>query len=141
MVKNNLLIVVLVICLLFLLFDTYWLWTHKNPLCRRESCINLDATNQKCEADAKTIIEEKVKDRKIELRYSSKCDAGWSRSLVTPGSMLYVEDEKGDKYGYNYVVPDDSIKGKHYGNMGPGSRLKACIQILNGDQLCTKLAS
>jgi hypothetical protein len=109
--------------------------------CHKDSCINLDAKNQKCEADAKTIIEEKFPERKIELRYSAKCDAAWTRAIVPPGSILYVEDVQGKKYGYNYVVPDDDISGPHYGNMGHGRKLKACVQLLGSDHFCTKLAS
>jgi len=115
------------------------------PLCHKESCINLDAREQKCDPDVKTIIEEKFKETKLQLRYSAKCDAAWSKGVVPPNSILYVEDDQGKKYGYYKdskpaLVPDDGIPSPHYGNMGPGKKLKACVQLPDNKHLCTKLA-
>jgi hypothetical protein len=113
----------------------------KKLVCQKESCTNLDARYYKCAADAKTILAEKVNRIDIELRYSRKCDASWSRAIVPPGSRIYVEDTQGKKYGDNYVIPlNDPIKGAHYGNMGPGRSLKACVQIPQNQHYCTKLA-
>ncbi len=114
----------------------------QDPLCKNTSCINLDARNQKCAADAKTILEETINKISIELRYSAKCDASWSRAIVPPGSRIYVEDAQGRKYGDNYRIPlNDPVKGAHYGNMGPGRNLKACVEIHKKQVFCTKIAS
>ncbi|MBD2130091.1 DUF2690 domain-containing protein [Microcoleus sp. ZQ-A2] len=120
--------------------DIYWTLTHQSPLCQKETCINLDARNRKCDAGAITILEEKFKETTIELRYSAKCDAGWARAVVPVGSRLYVKDAQEKKYGNNYVVPMNEIPGKYYGNMGPGRKLKACIQLPDNKHICTKLA-
>jgi len=32
------------------------------------------------------------------------------------------------------------VATEHYGNMGPGRALKACVQLPDGKDLCTKLA-
>jgi Protein of unknown function (DUF2690) len=111
----------------------------KPPLCYQDSCINLDAKNQRCDADVQTIIYEQFQGTKIELRYSAKCDASWVRAGVPPGSMLYLEDDRGKTYGA-YTTLNDGIPSPHYGNMGPGRKLKACVQLPNTKILCTKLA-
>jgi len=113
---------------------------QKKPLCYRNSCANKDANNKGCDYDTERIIEEEFKETKIELRYSAKCDASWSRAIVPPGSLLYVKDSQGNKYGDNYVVPDDKVSGAHYGNMGPGRKLRACVKLPDNRHLCTKLA-
>ncbi|MBD1808864.1 DUF2690 domain-containing protein [Microcoleus sp. FACHB-SPT15] len=115
---------------------------HQDPLCKNTSCMSLDARNQGCAIDAETILEEKINGISIELRYSAKCDASWSRAIVPPGSRIYVEDAQGKKYGDNYrIPPNDPVKGAHYGNMGPGRNLKACIEIPKKQVICTKTAS
>jgi hypothetical protein len=119
----------------------------QQPLCHKNSCMNLDAREKKCDPDVKTIREEKFKETKLQLRYSAKCDAAWSKGVVPPNSILYVEDDKGKKYGYYKLedgkpalVPNDGIPSPHYGNMGPGKKLKACVQLPDNKHLCTKLA-
>lgn len=117
--------------------------SQKKQLCYRESCKNLDANNQKCDVprwNVQTLIKEEFKETTIELRYSAKCDASWSRAKVPVGSILYVEDAQGEKYGENYEVPNDKVLGEHYGNMGPGKKLKACVRLPDSKPLCTKLA-
>jgi hypothetical protein len=119
----------------------------QKPLCYKDSCINLDARNKKCDTDVQTIIEEKFKETTIQLRYSARCDAAWSRGVAPPGSILYVEDDRGQKYGYYHpdgqpsLVLNDGIPSAHYGNMGPGRKLKACVQLPDSKHLCTKLAN
>ncbi|MCU0541720.1 MAG: DUF2690 domain-containing protein [Oscillatoriaceae cyanobacterium Prado104] len=112
----------------------------KPPLCYQDSCINLDAKNQRCDADVQTIIDGQFTETKLELRYSAKCDAAWTRAIVPPGSILYVEDDRGKKYG-SYITLDDGLPSPHYGNMGPGRKLKACVVLPNKKNLCTKLAN
>lgn len=120
--------------------DIYWTWTHKEPLCQKESCTNFDPINRRCDRDAKTIAEEKFEETTIKLRYSAKCDAGWPQAKVPPHSFFYLENSKGIQYS-RWEVPDDKIAGPHFGNMAPGRNVKACVQLPDNKHLCTKLAS
>ncbi|MEM9924694.1 MAG: DUF2690 domain-containing protein [Cyanobacteria bacterium P01_D01_bin.50] len=114
---------------------------QSKPLCYEESCNNLDATYQRCHLDAKTLIEEELQGRKIELRHSARCNASWTRAIVPPGSTIYVKDSQGNIYADNYTVPNDKVPAAHYGNMGPGKKLRACVGLPNDTHLCTKLAN
>ena len=111
------------------------------PLCRGESCINRDPREQKCDKDARTIDLSLLPDgTKLELRFSGRCNAAWAKAEVqygsmAIGSMLYVEDFQGNKYGL-YTVESDGIN-QHYGSMGPGSNLKACVKLPSGEAMCT----
>jgi hypothetical protein len=128
---------------LFLLCSVnfYWIWTHQEVLCYGKYCNNLDPINQKCDGDAQTILVEKFQETTIQLRYSSKCNASWTKAFVPSGSRLYVEDTQGNKYGYDYVVPIDKLATEYFGNMGEGRKLKACVQIPNLQKTCTKMAN
>jgi hypothetical protein len=112
--------------------------------CYGQSCIGRDPRDNKCNIDTKTITstagnflnsESKLTNFEVELRYSAKCDAGWSRSTAPSNSILYVEDPQGIKYG-QYTIPNDGFSA-HYSNMGPGKQLRACIQLPDGKQICT----
>ncbi|MFB2875274.1 DUF2690 domain-containing protein [Floridanema aerugineum] len=105
-------------------------------LCREESCINRDPKEQKCDKDARTIDVDILLDGSIiELRYSGRCNAAWARTTAPNGSTIYVEDYQGNRYG-QYTIPTDEFR-EHYGDMGPGSNLKACVQFSNGEVMCT----
>lgn len=107
-----------------------------NPLCRKDLCINLDPKEQKCDFDARTIDFNAVSDGgQIELRYSGRCNAGWARTTAPVGSTIYVEDIWGNRYGQYTILQDQFID--HYGDMGPGSNLKACVQLSGGQVICT----
>lgn len=111
---------------------------NKKPSCYAENCIGLDAIKNRCDTDAITIAE--TKENKMELRYSPRCNASWTRAFITPvGSEIYVQDLNGRQYG-NYKVPDDGIKSGHFGNMGPGRKLKACIKLQNKN-ICTPFST
>jgi hypothetical protein len=125
----------------FASINFYWIWTHRGVFCYGKSCNNLDPINQECDRDANTILKEKVKEITIQLRYSSKCNASWTKAFVPSGSRLYVEDTHDNKYGYDYVVPVDNLSTEYFGNMGEGRKLKACVRLPNNQNLCTKLAS
>ncbi|HEY9611110.1 DUF2690 domain-containing protein [Allocoleopsis sp.] len=114
--------------------------SQQKLLCHKTSCSNLDARHQQCDADAETIAEEKFTETTIKLRYSPKCDAAWAKAAVPTYSILYVEDAQGRKYGI-YEVPNDEIPGEHYGNMGAGQNLKACVWLTDNRHLCTKIAN
>jgi prepilin-type N-terminal cleavage/methylation domain-containing protein len=117
---------------------SYLHFVQKVKSCRNYLCIGLDPVEAGCAVDIKTIKSTVVEGTKIELRYSPKCDASWSRATAAqqqPGSTLYVEDIQGISYG-SYVIPGDQYT-QHYSNMGPGKELNACVQFSSGETACT----
>jgi Protein of unknown function (DUF2690) len=107
-----------------------------NPGCQKASCVNLDARDLKCDRNVTTLISEVVEGITIELRYSSSCDTSWTRAFVPTGTILYVQNHNGDKFGQYTVLPDN-IMVAHYGNMGVGKELKACAKLPNSKDICT----
>ncbi|WP_293134333.1 DUF2690 domain-containing protein [Microcoleus sp. bin38.metabat.b11b12b14.051] len=110
------------------------------PICHGISCINQDARNAKCDADVQTRLEQKIGNITLKLRYSALCHASWASAIVPPYSILYVKDKEGKEYG-RYETENDGIAGVHYGNMGPGKKLSACVRLPQDSQpKCTTLA-
>lgn len=139
-IKKKFIITAVVVLGVAVVVDIYFLTRFKpKTLCHETSCSNLDARYQKCDTDAETIAEEKFTETTIKLRYSPKCDAAWAKAVVPTYSILYVEDAQGRKYGI-YEVPNDGIPSEHYGNMGGGRKLKACVWLTDNRHLCTKIA-
>ncbi|NEQ66702.1 MAG: DUF2690 domain-containing protein [Symploca sp. SIO2D2] len=139
---NKKVIIGAVVLTVFGIGNTYLAWTLRGPLCYQDSCTDFDPINKKCDGDAITTVEGQFEETTIELRYSAKCDASWSRAIVPYQSSLYVEDDGGKQYG-KWEVPNNGILGPSWGNMGPGRNLKACIQLPDPDDkhLCTQLAN
>ncbi|WP_338022962.1 prepilin-type N-terminal cleavage/methylation domain-containing protein [Argonema galeatum] len=134
---ETLVVIIIIGILAAIAIPTYLKIIQKfTALCRKETCINRDAINQRCNKDVRTIDLNLLPDgTKIELRYSSRCDAGWARSTAPVNSVIYVEDFQANKYGQSRIRPDGLIE--HYGNMGPGSNLKACVQFATGEVMCS----
>jgi Protein of unknown function (DUF2690) len=107
-------------------------------LCNGALCTNKDPGNMLCERDAKTLVTKIVEDIQIELRYSKKCNAGWSRASVPPRSILYLQDANGTEYG-RYSVTADTKAGDHFGDMGSGRQLRACVELPEGKHICTEM--
>jgi hypothetical protein len=117
---------------------TYLNLIEKVKSCRNYLCIGLDPVVAGCAVNIKTIKSTVYEGTKIELRYSAKCDASWSRATAVqkqPGSVLYVEDLQGIAYGH-YTIPADQYT-QHFSNMGAGKELTACVQFPSGDIACT----
>ena len=114
----------------FVCIDVYFNYQDLTspPLCKRDSCVNKDAANENCNRDAKTLVKQVVENIKVEFRYSKSCDAGWSRASAPPRSELYVQDTQGNKYG-RYSVTFDTKAGDHFGDMGAGKQLRACVKL------------
>ncbi len=132
-----LIVIILIAILSAIAIPTYSAIIAKiKPLCRRESCNNRDPKDQKCDKDGRTIDMNLLPTgHNIELRYSGRCDAAWARSTVPAGATIYVEDFRGNKYGL-YTIPVDRFS-QHYGDMGPGHTLKACVKYPSGEVVCT----
>lgn len=139
MVNRKVIIISVIVLASIGIANIYWAWANKEPLCYRDSCVNFDPIHKKCDGDSTTTVKKKFKETTIELRYSAKCDASWSKAIVPYRSSLYVEDAQGKKYG-NWEVPNDGISSPHFGNMGAGRKLKACVQLPDNKHLCTQLA-
>ena len=117
---------------------TYLGLIKKVKSCRNYFCIGLDPVQAGCATNIKTIKSTVFEGTKIELRYSAKCDASWSRATAAqkqPGSILYVEDLQGIAYG-QYTIPVDQYT-QHYSKMGSGKELIACVQFPSGEIACT----
>lgn len=115
----------------------YLSYIDKAKSCRNYLCIGRDPVEAGCATNIQTIKSTVIEGATIELRYSAKCDASWSRATAPPGSTLYVEDLQGNVYG-QYIVPVDQY-AQHFSNMGPGKELKACVQFQSGEIACTEL--
>jgi hypothetical protein len=139
--NKNLIIYGAVFFSAFVSGSTFIAFKNQTPTCKGTNCIDKDARYTKCAKDAQTALKEKVDGIEFELRYSPKCDAAWSRAILPSESHLYVEDAQGKQYGDYKIDKNDPIKGAHYGNMGPGKKLKACAKLPDGKPVCTKLAS
>jgi Protein of unknown function (DUF2690) len=116
-----------VVLTVFGIGNAYWAWTHRGPLCSRYSCTDRDPINKQCDGDAITTVEGKFKETTIELRYSAKCDASWSRAIVPYRSSLYVEDNLGKQYG-KWEVPNDGISAEHFTS---AHMTGACLEAWN----------
>lgn len=125
---------------LFVVASSYWIWQNKEPSCEGNVCNNLDAKNQRCNRDAITNVDSTIDKVNIQLRYSPRCDASWVKADVPPESILYLQDEKENKFG-EWLVPDKAhkIAGPQYGNMGAGKNLKACVKLPSNKFICTNL--
>jgi Protein of unknown function (DUF2690) len=120
--------------------SAYWNYQDLDspPFCRKETCINKDAANEKCDHDAKTLSSYRSSTTNVELRYSKKCDASWSRASAPPRSELYVRDSSGTEYG-RYTITFDTKAGDHFGDMGAGKFLVACVRLPNiKESICTE---
>jgi len=109
------------------------------PRCKGKACIDLDPVYYGCHkyGDRNIQIVQQFQDVEIQLWYSIKCQASWAYSNAPISSVIYTEDAQGQKYG-QYTITRDKYYG-HYGNMGPGKKLKACFQMPNQEPKCTKL--
>jgi len=109
------------------------------PHCKGKACIDLDPVYYGCNkyGDRNIQITQQFQGIEIQLRYSIKCQASWAYSNAPISSVIYTEDAQGQKYG-QYTITRDKYYG-HYGNMGPGKKLKACFQMPNQESKCTKL--
>ena len=116
------------------------------PLCNNISCINRDPIDNGCNEDARTITSDtgnyqispdELKAYRLELRYSSSCNATWARTEAPPNSNHYVEDREGIKYG-GAIVPVDQWD-RHYADMGLGKdvEIRACAKPPSGNTKCT----
>lgn len=103
------------------------------PLCKGISCIDKDPRNTKCDANVQNHVEQKVGDITLQLRYSPRCHASWASAIVPPYSVLYVKNKEGKEYG-RYETEDDGISAPHFGNMGPGKKLSACVKLPQDNQ-------
>jgi Protein of unknown function (DUF2690) len=111
------------------------------PLCNGNSCIDRDPRNAKCDADAQTHLEQKIENTIIQLRYSARCHASWAAAIVPPYSLLYVKDKDGKEYG-RFSTESDGIAAAHFGNMGSGRNLSACIKRPQDNQAkCTTISN
>lgn len=126
------------LCTIILTVYIYISIQNKKPLCYEESCIGSDPIKNRCDTDA--IITAEDKENKIELKYSHRCNASWAKAIAPVGSHIYVEDINGKQYG-SFEVQNDDIKSEHFGNMGYGKKLKACIKMPNNNNVCTDFAS
>jgi Protein of unknown function (DUF2690) len=108
------------------------------PGCNTSTCIGGDPKFFKCDKVVETASINKIKDMSIELRYSPACNAGWSKASVPLGTVLYVEDINGRKFG-KFLVDEAKVPGakEYFGNMGPGKDLKACAQLKTNEVICT----
>lgn len=138
--KNWIIYGTIFLCI-FVSGSTYIAFKNQTPTCKGIKCIDKDARKTKCAKDAQTALKQKLDGIEFELRYSPKCDAAWSRAILPPESLIYLEDAEGKQYGYYKIDKNDPIKGAHYGNMGPGKNLKACAKLPDSKRLCTELAS
>ncbi len=109
------------------------------PRCLGSSCVGLDARDLRCDSKVETLTSKTTRGITVELRYSPSCNASWAKSIVPVGSTLYVQDIKGQEFGH-YIVPPDGIMTAHYGNMGVGKELKACVRLPNTQDVCTIIA-
>lgn len=108
------------------------------PGCNMSTCISGDPKFFKCDKVVETVSSGKIKNMSIELRYSPACNASWSKANVPLGTILYVEDINGRRFGKFLVDKAKVTDAKEYfGNMGPGKDLKACAQLKNGEVICT----
>jgi Protein of unknown function (DUF2690) len=134
-------IFVALISILLAVGDIYFNYKDltSQPLCTRELCNNHDPVNEGCDRDGKTLSQKIVDDMKIEFRYSIACDAGWVRAEAPPRSTLYLQDNYGNEYG-RYSVTYDTKAGDHFGDMGAGRQLKACMMLPDkNNPICTEI--
>lgn len=118
----------------------------REPFCYNRTCINRDPIDNKCDRDSQTITSDTgnyqtkpnlLKAYRLEVRYSSTCQASWARTEAPPGSTHYIEDRQGTKYG-SAVVPVDQWE-RHYADMAPAKDLeiRACAKPPQGETKCT----
>jgi serine/threonine protein kinase len=114
--------------------------------CQNISCIGRDPVDNKCDRDKQTITSNTGNIRRsknylaayrMELRYSKACQAVWARDEAPAGSVHYVEDQNGKRYG-TATIPVDAFK-EHYSDMGPGLNIsvRACVQPPKHSTTCT----
>lgn len=104
----------------------------------QDSCINQDPVDKNCHRDPVTKDKGQSGSIRIEMRYSPKCHTTWPRvfgsSAQINGAIIYVLDERGNKYGLCTVAPGYN---NYYGDMGPGYAVGACVVLPNSTKVCT----
>lgn len=120
----------------------------KSRPCYGQICWNRDPKDNKCDQDATTITStptsfpgygELYAAQRLEMLYSSYCDASWVKGIAPLHSFVYIEVEKGEKFGNIIKFPDG-----FYTDMGPGksSNRRACVEPPpNGKPQCTNFIS
>jgi hypothetical protein len=94
--------------------------------CRAGSCTGKDPQVQRCAADAQTIDEFTVGRARVELRYSPRCHAAWTR--VT--SPQHYNTIFGQIRGGGHVYGVQATQGQHWTKMiGRNHQVRACYAI------------
>ena len=118
----------------------------KPVTCQNRDCIGRDPVDNFCDQDMQTITSNtgNIKTSKnylsayrIELRHSKACGATWVKDTAPAGTVHYVEDRAGQRYG-TATIPVDEFD-EHYADMGPGRdvEIRACAEPPQNPVACT----
>jgi serine/threonine protein kinase len=126
--------------------ETTSIKTTKPVTCQNRDCIGRDPVDNLCDQDMQTLTSNTGNIRKskdilsayrIQLRYSKACGATWVKDEAPAGSVHYVEDRAGQRYG-SATIPVDEFD-EHYADMGPGRdvEIRGCVQPPDNPVTCT----
>jgi hypothetical protein len=116
------------------------------PACYADACTGRDPKDSGCDKGADTItssiasfpdLGKDYKNIKLEMRYSSRCNASWVKSPPVIGATIYFESKEGKRY-VPLSIKDDGIKDPHYTDMLSGElERRACIEYPGNEPQCT----
>ena len=82
-------------------------------------------------------LGQEFKNFRLEMRYSSKCNASWIKAPQVIGATIYFEDKSQKRY-VPLKIMDDGIKDAHFTDMFfRESEIKGCIEYPGKEPQCT----
>ena len=120
--------------------------TQTGLACYGEACTGRDPKDAGCDKGVDTItstvasfpeLGQEFKNFRLEMRYSSKCNASWIKAPQVIGATIYFEDKSQKRY-VPLKIMDDGIKDAHFTDMFfRESEIKGCIEYPGKEPQCT----
>jgi Protein of unknown function (DUF2690) len=89
-------------------------------------------------ADGSYLVEGKMKDVRVQLRYSPLCRAVWVKATKVAGAKIWVESESKQPLTDPYTIPNSKVTDDHHTDMWSGEvKSRGCFQVPGTEPLCT----